>query len=149
MLKVGDKIRGAYTNNEYTLVTYSLVGEDHEVFLLFPKTNSLHCKFKVEDYDDIKKEEFEKVCHSVAYTKLNGDPIFDTKTYSIGDQFQYQNKTYILAQVYYSQIAMIDLTNGNRKADPIVIVESPLKITEESFAKVCGNSPSNEFIKLN
>lgn len=57
--------------------------------------------------------------------------------YKIGDVFSANAHRYILAQVDYLQVALINLNTGNRQNDPVKVCNQT-QITEAEFSEIAG-----------
>ncbi len=60
------------------------------------------------------------------------------KTYSIGDWFMGKDGEHLLVQVSYGRVCLIEVSNGNRRNDPIE-VDVVDKITQKEFDEICGD----------
>jgi hypothetical protein len=66
-------------------------------------------------------------------------------TYEVGDKFKRSTHTYILANVGYKTVAMINIESGNRWSDGIE-VENIIRIGEKEFSRVINGATN--FVKI-
>lgn len=138
MLKAGDKIRFKHTGEEYEITWASSSN-----LAYFSRQGVLSCPFEVSNPFDIRKSEFEVQYNPIHWEYPDGTPLFETpKKYSIGSRFRDNDDEYLLAQVGFGTVCLINLSGANRYQDPVSVSDA-YAITAEEFYQITCQQPES------
>jgi hypothetical protein len=148
--KVGDKVvRKEISEFGLEIGEVYVVKATDGAFVIVQGNGWQHCQHAFDLYQPALKEQISDLEKQLeALKKQHADEeAAKAVTYRMGQRFKETdlNAEYILAQVDYNLISLINVQSGNyyRKA---VVVNDRYKITTEEFQKITGDNP---FIPIN